>query len=159
MRRLLSAAISAALLVQPAGTGGAGLTERGWIWPLSPVRIVAPYVQPPHEYGPGHRGIDLQASGPLRAPADGVVAFVGAVAGRGVLTIAHDGDLVSTLEPVTSELAVGTAVERGAEVAVVAAGGHAAAGTVHLGVRWRGEYVNPLLLLGGVPRAVLLPCC
>jgi len=28
---------------------------------------------------------------------------------------------------------------------------------VHLGLRYRGEYVNPLLTWGEVPRAVLLP--
>ncbi|WP_275934957.1 hypothetical protein [Microbacterium testaceum] len=41
----------------------------------------------------------------------------------------------------------------------VATGGHTGPGTVHFGVRLDGEYINPLRLLGGVPRAVLLPCC
>lgn len=38
-------------------------------------------------------------------------------------------------------------------------GGHAAAGTLHLGVRLDGAYIDPMLLFGGAPRAVLLPCC
>ena len=50
-------------------------------------------------------------------------------------------------------------MRRGDEVGVVALGGHTAAGALHFGVRLDGEYINPLLLLGGVPRAVLLPCC
>ena len=37
-------------------------------------------------------------------------------------------------------------------------GGHTPAGAVHVGVRWNGVYINPMLLFGGVERAVLLPC-
>ncbi len=81
------------------------------------------------------------------------------VAGRPVVTIDHGDGLVTTLEPVTTELAVGDAVSRGSPVGGVATGGHTGPGTVHFGVRLDGEYINPLRLLGGVPRAVLLPCC
>jgi len=95
----------------------------------------------------------------VRAPADGVVAFSGSVAGRGILTIDHGGGLITTLEPVESALEPGTPVRRGEDVAALAVGGHALPGTLHFGVRSDGAYVNPMLLLGGVPRAVLLPCC
>jgi murein DD-endopeptidase MepM/ murein hydrolase activator NlpD len=162
-RPMLSALVVALLALAPAGADAAvaddGLAGRGWVWPVSPVQVVEPFEAPPHEYGPGHRGIDLAAEGMLRAPADGTVAFSGAVAGRGVLTIEHAGGLVTTFEPVSTELAAGTAVSRGEVVAEVATGGHAAEGAVHFGVRLDGEYINPMLLLGGVPRAVLLPCC
>ena len=53
----------------------------------------------------------------------------------------------------------GDLVERGGIVGDLAIGGHADVGTLHLGARLHGEYINPLLLLGGVPRAILLPCC
>jgi murein DD-endopeptidase MepM/ murein hydrolase activator NlpD len=152
--------IVSALLILTLTTAARGdLDGRGWVWPVSPVRIVEPYEAPAHEYGPGHRGIDLAASGPLRAPADGVVAFAGPVAGRGVLTIDHGDGLVTTFEPVDTGLRPGTAVTRAAEVAVPATGGHTAPGAVHFGVRLDGDYINPLLMLGGIPRAVLLPCC
>jgi murein DD-endopeptidase MepM/ murein hydrolase activator NlpD len=130
-----------------------------WEWPSDEVRIVAPYAAPAHAYGPGHRGVDIAASGELRAPAEGVVAFSGTVVDRGVLTIDHGDGWVLTLEPVASTLPAGASVRPGDVVATASAGGHAAAGSVHLGVRKDGEYVNPLLLFGGVPRAVLLPCC
>lgn len=132
-----------------------------WDWPLLPFRLVEPFVAPAHAYGPGHRGIDLAAVGDtgVRAPAAGTVAFVGRVVDRSVLTIDHGGGLVSTLEPVESTLSVGQPVSRGQTVAVLATGGHSAPGAVHLGARLNGEYVNPMLLLGGIPRAVLLPCC
>jgi len=131
------------------------------VWPAHPFRLEQPFVAPPHAYGPGHRGIDVRPlDGPdLVAPAAGVVAFSGQVAGRGILTIDHGGGLVTTLEPIDSALTAGTAVERGEPVGSVSLGGHAGAGTFHFGVRLNGEYINPLVLLGGVPRAVLLPCC
>mgnify|MGYP001116210698 CR=1 FL=1 len=44
-------------------------------------------------------------------------------------------------------------------VGTVDVGGHTPAGAVHFGVREDGVYINPLLLLGGVERAILLPCC
>ncbi|MDR6875892.1 murein hydrolase activator EnvC family protein [Microbacterium barkeri] len=136
-------------------------TAEQWVWPVSQdVRIVRPFEAPPHRYGPGHRGIDLAAdAAPLRAPASGVIAFAGVVVDRPLLTIDHGDGLVTTLEPATTELAVGDAVSRGQEIGALASGGHAAPGAVHFGVRLHGEYINPLLLLGGVPRAVLLPCC
>ena len=133
----------------------------GWIWPVREFRIERPFVAPAHEYGPGHRGIDVRplASAEVRAPAAGIVAFSGQVARRGILTIDHGGGLVTTLEPIESPLVAGEAVERGATVGTVALGGHAVAGVLHFGVRLDGEYVNPMLLLGRVPRAILLPCC
>ena len=133
-----------------------------WEWPVQrPVRLERPFVTPAHAYGPGHRGVDLLPLGDptLRSPSAGVIAFVGNVAGRGVITIDHGDGLVTTLEPVRSDLAAGTPVERGEAVGVLSTGGHVPAGRFHFGVRRDGEYINPLLLLGGVPRAVLLPCC
>lgn len=137
------------------------LVAAGWIWPVREFRIERPFVAPAHDYGPGHRGIDVRplAAAEVRAPAAGVVAFSGQVAGRGILTIDHGGGLVATLEPIASPLVAGEAVERGAVVGTVALGGHASAGVLHFGVRLDGEYINPMLLLGGVPRAILLPYC
>ncbi|MGN6219163.1 MAG: murein hydrolase activator EnvC family protein [Microbacterium sp.] len=132
-----------------------------WVWPASPFRLEHPFVAPPHAYGPGHRGIDLRPleGTELIAPAAGIVAFSGQVAGRGILTIDHGDGLVTTLEPIDSPLAAGVPVGRGDPVGSVSLGGHADPGAFHFGVRLHGEYINPLLLLGGVPRAVLLPCC
>lgn len=132
----------------------------GWDWPVEPpVRLTEPFRAPPTPYAAGHRGIDLAASPgtPVRAAADGVVAFAGPVAGRGVLSIDHGGGVVSAIEPVEASVAVGDRVVAGAPVAVMSEGGHCEAACVHFGVRVHGEYVSPLLFLGGLPRAVLLP--
>jgi len=151
----------------PGGATAPGRTTRietrePWTWPVEPpFRLDRPFVAPASAYGPGHRGIDLLPSGGagVLAPAGGVVAFSGTVAGRGVLTIDHGDGIVTTLEPVDSDLTPGTVVMRGDVVGALGLGGHTAPGRLHLGVRIHGEYVNPLLLLGGVPRAILLPCC
>ena len=132
-----------------------------WSWPVAPRRVVRHYHEPAHAFGPGHRGIDLAAApgDPVRAPAAGVVAFSGRVVDRGVVTIDHGDGHVTTFEPISDAVPAGTEVVAGADVARVATGGHAAAGTLHFGVRLDGRYINPLSLLGGIPRAVLLPCC
>ncbi|MFK4760827.1 murein hydrolase activator EnvC family protein [Microbacterium sp. ZW T5_45] len=133
-----------------------------WSWPVPGARhVVIPFRAPAHAYGAGHRGIDILApeSGVVRAPADGVVAFSGTVVDRPLLTIEHPGGYVSTFEPMVSTLSPGDAVAQGAEIGSVVVGGHSAPGTLHIGVRLDGDYINPMLLFGGVPRAVLLPCC
>lgn len=135
-----------------------GLGE--WSWPVaSPRVIVNPFRAPATPYSSGHRGIDLELShgGEIFAPADGVVHFSGMVASRSVLSIAHSGELLSSYEAVSSELVAGDFVREGQTVGQLTDGGHCAGECLHFGVRLRGEYVSPLLLLGGVPRAVLLP--
>lgn len=139
---------------------GADVDER-WRWPVTPPRVSEPYRAPAHAYGAGHRGIDLIAPVGIdvSAVADGVVAFAGVVVDRGVVTIDHGGGLVSTLEPIEPRVGVGELVQGGEVVGVVSTGGHTRIGELHLGARRAGDYLNPLLLLAAVPRAVLLPCC
>ncbi|WP_166865671.1 M23 family metallopeptidase [Salinibacterium sp. ZJ70] len=130
-----------------------------WAWPLAPPHpVVRPFLAPATTYGPGHRGIDLEGAegAAVFAPAHGVVRFSGWVVDRPVLSIDHGGGLISSFEPVTSELTAGDEVRRGDVVGVLEAG-HCARACLHLGARLDGAYVSPLLFLGGQPRAVLLP--
>jgi len=154
-------AATAPVAAEPKAPAVGDFADLGWEWPVAEFRLERRYEAPAHRYGAGHRGIDLRPveSIDVRAPAAGSIAFSGMVAGRGILTIDHGDGLVTTLEPVDSPLEEGASVARGAVVGAVALGGHTASGAVHFGVRLHGEYINPLLLLGGVPRAVLLPCC
>jgi len=158
-------ALTLVLLIGGAGGSAAPPQQAAgfpWQWPVPGAReVVAPFRAPAHQYGPGHRGMDIAvaAGGALTAPAAGVVAFRGTVVDRPLITIDHGDGHVSTWEPVASTLRPGDTVHVGEVLGVRAAGGHAAAGTVHIGVRHRGEYINPLPLFGTVPRAVLLPCC
>lgn len=166
--RTLSALLLIVLLTHAAAAGSATAStadsadEVRWSWPLSgPRTVVAPYRAPAHLYGAGHRGVDLGTSigATVTAPAEGVVAFRGTVVDRPLLTIEHPGGLVTTFEPVASELVAGEVVASGQELGIVDVGGHTPAGALHLGVRLDGDYINPMLLFGDVPRAVLLPCC
>jgi murein DD-endopeptidase MepM/ murein hydrolase activator NlpD len=160
-----AAAPAAAAMPWPATASvgmlvGSGASAGDWTWPVSPpVRVIAPFLAPPTPYSAGHRGIDIAASAGdgIVAPAPGVVTFAGRVAGRGVVAIDHGDGIVSAIEPVSASVDAGAAVDAGAPVGLVATGGHCDGSCVHFGVRLHGEYVSPLLFLGGVPRAVLLP--
>ncbi len=152
------------LLTGPAADADAGpMSDElpSWTWPLESREILAPFRAPAHEYGAGHRGVDIAAvrGEVVRSPADGVVAFRGTVVDRPLLTIDHGAGLVSTFEPMRSELDPGEVVAAGDDIGVVDVGGHSAPGSLHFGVRLYGDYINPMLLFGDVPRAVLLPCC
>jgi murein DD-endopeptidase MepM/ murein hydrolase activator NlpD len=165
--RLLALALSVASVLVLTGaiqasplSASAATPAARWEWPLGSAQAVSRgFIAPPTRYAAGHRGIDLHAAPPdqVRAPAAGVVSFAGSVAGRPVLSIAHPGDLISSFEPVLSDVAEGDTVAAGAVVGSVASGGHCDAHCLHFGVRLHGEYVSPLLYLAGVPRAVLLP--
>src|SRR5699024_1368298 len=118
-----------------------------WAWPGDRREVVRPFDAPDHTYGAGHRGLDVAVAGAhVVAPADGVVAFVGTVVDRPLITIDHGGGLVSTLEPVSSDLSPGSPVTRGTVLGTLDAGGHTPEGALHLGARVDGAYVNPLAL-------------
>lgn len=135
-------------------------TSAHWLWPLDPPhRIMRGFEAPATPYTAGHRGIDIVAASAQRvyAPDAAVVHFSGTVVDRPVITLeTADGVLIS-MEPVSGSLPVGLGVSAGEGVGVVATGGHCSAACLHFGVRVHGRYVSPLLYLGGVQRAVLLP--
>lgn len=164
-RMMFGLVLSLILLTVPAAGAEAAPRQDDlptWSWPLEGSRVIlAPYRAPAHEYGAGHRGVDIATSrgAAVRSPADGIVAFRGTVVDRPLLTIDHGGGLVTTFEPLLSTLSPGDAVSEGDVIGTVDAGGHAPEGSLHLGVRLDGEYINPMLLFGEVARAVLLPCC
>ncbi len=168
-RSLAFRAVAIAVILAPLSGASAGShaadggIDRAPVWlpPTGMVRLVEAYAAPSDRYSRGHRGVDLaaDAGAVLRAPASGVVAFAGKVVDRVVITIDHGGGYVSTLEPVDEPLPVGSSVRRGDRVARAGTGGHTSPGAVHFGIRFGGEYVNPLLMIGGGVRAVLLPCC
>lgn len=131
--------------------------DTSWSWPVeAPRQVIRAFLAPAAEWAAGHRGVDLASGELLLAPADGVVRFAGWVVDRGVLSIDHGGGLVSSFEPVTALVAEGDHVMEGQRIATVDPG-HCAVPCVHVGLRLDGEYLNPLLRLGGVPRSVLLP--
>jgi murein DD-endopeptidase MepM/ murein hydrolase activator NlpD len=156
---LRALAALAAVLLALAAADPPRTARAGWSWPVGPSHAISrPYVAPETRYGPGHRGIDIRApaGSMVRAPADGVVRFAGFVVDRPVLSISHAGNVLSSFEPVVASVSAGDHVRRGQVIGVLLAG-HCASSCLHLGARLGGQYVNPLLFLGEVPRAVLLP--
>lgn len=150
------AAAALTLLVSLASTGAP--VADPWSWPVAPPHSIArPFIAPATPYSAGHRGIDVLAPDAIvTAPADGVVRFSGVVVDRPVISVDHGGGVVSSYEPVISELKKGDAVSRGDPIGEVIAG-HCSSVCLHFGVRIDGEYVSPLTLLGDVPYAILLP--
>jgi murein DD-endopeptidase MepM/ murein hydrolase activator NlpD len=133
-----------------------------WVWPLDRLVVVRPYDPPAVRWGAGHRGIDLAAAhgSVVRTAGAGVVAFAGAVAGRGVVSVQH-GRWRTTYEPVVTTVATGAAVRAGEPIgtlAPVADGtGHCApTPCLHLGLRAGPTYLDPMLLFRPA-RVRLLP--
>lgn len=118
-------------------------------WPLAPPHpVLRRFETPTTPYGPGHRGVDLAgpSDAPVLAPADGTVVFAGQVAGRGVVSIDHDGGLRTTYEPVTAAVAAGQRLTAGAVLGRLLPG-HCQQTCLHWGARRGTEYVDPLGLL------------
>lgn len=132
-----------------------------WAWPLpGPPAVVRPFLPPATPYGPGHRGVDLAAppGATVLAAGAGVVGYAGPLAGRGVVTVLHDGGLRTTYEPVTALVRSGQPVGLGQPLGQLVAGhpGCPTAACLHWGLI-RGEtYLDPLSLLG-FGRVRLLP--
>lgn len=132
----------------------------GWQWPLAgEPGILTPFDKPEQEWLAGHRGVDLRAAEgtSVLAPHRGRVSFRSTVVDRPVLVIDHGGGFVTSLEPVGSELAVGTWIEAGDNVGTVATGAHCSQRCLHWGVRLDGEYIDPVLLIRDLRPSILLP--
>jgi murein DD-endopeptidase MepM/ murein hydrolase activator NlpD len=146
----------------PPTTGGSWLDQRHpFGWPLSPQPAVhRRFEKPLHQWARGHRGADLLAAvgQPVLSAGDGVVAFSGMVAGRGVITVRHTGGLRTTYEPVEERLASRTRVRRGTRIGVVSTvSGHCVPLTcLHWGAISGQAYQDPLSLVS-VGRPILLP--
>ena len=166
--RLLLAVVLA-LLLGPAGAGASLAAPDGWVWPLSPrPGVERPFQAPERKWLPGHRGVDLAAA-PLdvvRSPADGVVSFAGAVAGRPVLSLDHGNGFRTTYEPVRATVRDGDVVTTGQPVGHLMAGhpGCPASACLHWGARVASgtpsggddDYVDPLALLSLDSRPIRL---
>lgn len=129
-----------------------------WEWPTEgDQRVLRDFRAPSTPWGPGHRGLDLAATGPdIVAPATGVVSFSGLVATRGVLTLRTPKGILISMEPVESLVKLGDRVEAGDLIATLQSG-HCSQLCLHLGLREGGEYRSARRELGILQRSVLLP--
>jgi murein DD-endopeptidase MepM/ murein hydrolase activator NlpD len=106
---------------------------------------------PPHPYGPGNRGVEYSVGEQteVRAAADGTVTFAGQVGGRLYVVIRHADRIRTTLGGLTSiDVTAGQRVVGGQRVGW-------ATGSLHWGARQGSTYINPLLLLNGLPARLI----
>jgi murein DD-endopeptidase MepM/ murein hydrolase activator NlpD len=125
----------------------------GFVLPIpGPPLVLTAFAPPPTRYGAGHRGVDLGAAAGVVVVAAGAgrVVFAGELAGRGVISVEHEGGLRTTYEPVTASVAAGSPVAAGQPIGTLQAGhpGCAPASCLHWGGRLPdGTYLDPLALL------------
>lgn len=126
-----------------------------WIPPCGTLQVVAGFHPPAERWLAGHRGIDFARCDEPVAPEDGIVTFSGTVVDRGVLTIEFAPGWRYTYEPIESELQAGERVTRGMPLGRAGSGGHCGHHCLHLGVRERDQYRNPMRFFYAKPQ--LLP--
>jgi Peptidase family M23/Putative serine esterase (DUF676) len=116
--------------------------------------IADPFRPPTGPYGAGNRGLeyDTEPGDPVRASADGIVVFAGAVAGTLHVTVRHgDGVRTSYSFLAAIEVVLGQRVRRGDPVGI-------AGDRLHFGARAGDGYFDPAsLFAGGGVEVELLP--
>ncbi len=148
--------VVSALLLLPGARATAVEPDPVGVWPLRPApEVVHGFAPPTDLWGAGHRGVDLAGSvgQSVHSALPGTIAFVGYVAGKPVVTIAH-GATRTTYEPVRSRLPVGRSVSAGDRIgSLELAFSHCfPAACLHWGWLRGAVYRNPLDLIedGGV---------
>jgi len=131
------------------------------VWPLQPQPSVVHGFDPPEAaWAAGHRGVDLlgRAGQAVRSTLPGTVAYVGTIAGRGVVVVSH-GSRRTTYEPVGGSVRAGEPVLAGQRIGTLEYGGSHCLprACLHWGlIEGRDHYLDPLSLLGCEPRPVRL---
>lgn len=127
--------------------------------------LVNSYRQAEGPYGAGHRGVDYEVKlgQGVFAPADGRVHFVGKVVDRQLISLSHQGEVLSAFEPVCSMLKVGQTIARGDLIGEVCEADddykqHCQdVSCLHFSIRKNGDYLSPLWFTGELTPSRLLP--
>jgi hypothetical protein len=146
MRRLLVAAVLAALLLTPIANA--------WTWPAAGPVLQPFRFDPQHPFAAGqHRGIDIGGApdAQVPAPAAGVVSFAGSVpsSGKSVTITTADGYAITLTHLGSIAVTKGAAVAEGDGVGTIGPSGDAEVPQpfVHLGVRVAAQpqgYLDPI---------------
>lgn len=129
----------------------ASTSPRALFVPPVPIDVWRVFDPPEQTWLAGHRGVDLRVGRgePIHAAGAGVVAFVGVVVDRPVVSIDHPIGIRTTYEPVRSDLRRGEQVSAGAVIGHLAEGNsHCSIDCLHWGARiGTDSYIDPLRLL------------
>ncbi|WP_433264045.1 murein hydrolase activator EnvC family protein [Actinosynnema sp. CS-041913] len=154
-RTLLVLALTALLLPLATAPHAAARPPR-YAWPLAPPHpVLRAFQGPSTPFGAGHRGVDLGSTPdtPVLAAADATVVFAGTVGPRQLVSLAHQGGLRTTYEPVKPLVTRGQRVARGAPIGALQPGHEGCRTTcLHWGAlrttpHGGREYLDPLTLL------------
>ena len=141
-----------------SNSGTARQCRARMVLPVADAHISKAFDRPSMRWATGHRGVDITAGTgtALIAPADGVIAFNGTVAGKDVISIKHADGLTSTFEPAHSDLETGDPVFRGQPFGVAdGLSDHCLDLCVHWGVMDASDdYLDPSTLI--LPRTIAL---
>ena len=146
---------------RPVSTAAVAMASPFVLPTVPPAVVLTPFRAPVNRSGRGHRGVDLAAAvgSMVRSAGAGVVTHAGPVAGRGTVTVQHDGGLRTTYEPVTATVHTGQAVAAGQPIGTLQAGHASCApvGCLHWGARLPDDtYLDPMGLIRGL-QVRLLP--
>lgn len=153
--RWIALAVAALVLAAPASADKERLQ-----WPLRPrPEVVRLFDAPSPNWTAGHRGVDLAGVPGQRvlAAGPGTVVFAGELAGRPLVSVAHDGGLRTSYEPVRPSVRIGQRVTTGTVLGELEAGHPGCAGRacLHWGAMWgpasRVDYVDPMGLVADTP--------
>lgn len=157
MQRVIFLVITAALLAAAPSARAEGLS----LQPPVPGEVVQPFDEGHSRYGPGHRGVDLEApeGAAVHAAADGIVTFTGSVAGRPSVSITHEDGRRTTYTPVAGSVSVGEEVQSGQAIGTVTGPAHCRRSCLHWGLTDGTDYFDPWSLTrdGSPPQVRLLP--
>lgn len=152
------ALLFAGQLVAPAsGAGAAAIRYRA---PVPGAVVINPFVAPLNRFAAGHRGVDLGTGtrALVLAAADGVVRFVGVVAGRGVVVLLHPDGIATEYEPVSALVRRGDPVRAGQPIGHIDGRHSRCPGScLHWGARADTTYLDPMVLLEPLGPVRLLP--
>lgn len=135
-----------------------------YTWPLAPEPQVLREFDPPEQpWLAGHRGVDLaaEAGAPVYAAGAGVIAFVGWVVDRPVVSIDHPDGIRTTYEPVEAVVSTGMGVDAAAVIGQLQPAGEPHCAPVGPCLHWgarvgTNDYIDPLSLLHEEPPVIRL---
>lgn len=148
----LAALVGSLVAPRPPSSAAIGTSEVSghYAWPVRG-RVLRGFEPAATPYGPGHRGIDIEAEAgtPVRAAERGVVAFAGPIAGERFVSILHPDGIRTTYSWLSRvDVRRGEAIERGAVIGRTGAGHPGSdAAHLHLGARVDDVYIDPLSVL------------
>jgi murein DD-endopeptidase MepM/ murein hydrolase activator NlpD len=154
--RYLALVAALMLACSPSASGDGGRLD----WPLRPrPEVLRSFDAPAPNWQRGHRGVDLLGvpGQVVHAASAGTVVFAGKLADRPVVSIAHQGGLRTSYEPVDAHVRTGQLVDAGTVIGTLVAGhqGCAATACLHWGAMWgpaaNADYVDPLGLVVTTP--------